>query len=319
MAYPAISGRIECGTADEMTLKKITRADKKIVESYLSNMPRQLCVYSFAQIAIWEKLYSIEWTRIEGALFIFFKDSLGCFMNCEPLGKAVTAGAVAEAFRIMDGCNKNKAYSRIENVEERRVEFYRSLGYEAAAKGGDYVYERARLARLRGDSYKSKRASCNFFEKNYDSRYLPYTRRYSQACLDLYDAWALGRMETAGDRVYAGMLRDSRYCLQAALNKPSELGLRGRMILIDGVVKAFTFGYELNEDTFCILYEIADLAVKGISQYIFRQICIEEDEYRYINAMDDSGIARIQSVKRSYRPNTIVPAYIIQRPHAQGY
>lgn len=300
-----------------MTFKKITRADKKTVGSYLRHMPHQLSVYSFAQIAIWKNLYAIEWAHIEGALCIFFKDKLGSFMNCEPLGKDISAGAVAAAFRVMDSCNKNKAYSRIENVEEARVEFYRSLGYEAIAKGGDYVYERARLAGLRGDSYKSKRASCNFFERTYDGRYIAYTSRYRQACLDLYDSWARGRMETTGDRVYAGMLRDSRACLEAALYKPSELGLTGRMIVIDGRVKAFTFGYELNNDTFCILYEIADLAVKGISQYIFRQLCIEKVQYRYINAMDDSGLARLQSVKRSYRPTAMIPAYIIQRPHEQ--
>jgi hypothetical protein len=302
-----------------MTFKKIKRADKKTVVSYLRHMPHQLSVYSFAQIAIWKKLYTIEWLRIEDTLCIFFKDTLGSFMNCEPLGKVISAGAVAAAFRVMDGCNKNKAYSRIENVEEGRVEFYHSLGYEAIPKGGDYVYERARLAQLRGDSYKSKRASCNFFEKTYDGRYMAYTSRYRQACLDLYDAWARGRMATTGDRVYAGMLRDSRACLETALYKPSELGLIGRMIVIDGSVKAFTFGYELNNDTFCILYEIADLEVKGISQYIFRQLCIEKGQYRYINAMDDSGLSRLQSVKRSYRPTAIISAYIIQRPHEQGY
>jgi uncharacterized protein len=302
-----------------MTFKKITRADKRTFGTYLRRMPHQLSVYSFAQIAIWKKLYTIEWLRIEDTLCVFFKDTLGSFMNCEPLGKDISAGAVAAAFRVMDSCNKNKAYSRIENVEEGRVEFYRSLGYEATPKGGDYVYERARLAQLRGDSYKSKRASCNFFEKNYDGRYIAYASRYRQACLDLYDAWARGRMATTGDRVYAGMLRDSRACLEAALYKPSELGLIGRMIVIAGRVKAFTFGYELNDDTFCILFEIADLRVKGISQYIFRQLCIEKEQYRYINAMDDSGLARLQSVKRSYRPAAMIPAYIIQRPHEQGY
>ncbi|MFA5099536.1 MAG: phosphatidylglycerol lysyltransferase domain-containing protein [Candidatus Omnitrophota bacterium] len=299
-----------------MTCKDLVFADKNTVESHIRCMPRNLSVYSFAQLMMWKNLYRVVWARIDNALCVFFCDAFGAFMNCAPLGVSVTPETVREVFAFMDACNKNKAYSRIENVEEEHVAFYRSLGYEAKAKGGDYVYERSRLAHLKGDPYKSKRAGCNFFSKNYDSRYLPYTSAFRQACLDLYDGWASARAATTGDCVYAGMLGDSRKCLEAVLVKPSAFNIVGRVIVVGNRVKAFTFGYELNKDTFCVLYEISDLSVKGISQYIFRQICREMSQYRYINVMDDSGLERLQAVKRSYRPAKVVSAYIIQRPYA---
>jgi hypothetical protein len=299
-----------------MRCRALALTDRKTVERGLRALPRHLSAYSFAQFVIWKNLYRVEWLRLYGAVCIFFRDPLGSFMNCEPLGKDIAPQAVAAAFKAMDACNANKAYSRIENVEEGRIAFYQGLGYRAISKGGEYVYERLRLAQLRGDRYKSKRAGCNYFSRTYASRYVPYTAKYRQACLDLYDRWALQRATTSRDRIYTGMLGDNRSCLEVVLRRPSRLGLIGRVITVGSRVRAFTFGYELNPDTFCVLYEIADLAFKGISQYIFRQLCLEMRQYRYINAMDDSGLSRLQAVKQSYRPVTVTPSYIIQRPHA---
>lgn len=299
-----------------MKSKELVFTDKKTIETALRGMPRHLSAYSFVQMMMWKNLYRVAWTRFDRAVCVFFHDTLGAFMNGEPLGSTVTPEAVRDAFAYMDACNKNKAYSRIENVEEERVAFYRALGYKAVPKGGDYVCERTRLADLRGDRYKSKRASCNYFSKNYDARYLPYTKADRQACFDLYDAWASGRAATTDDRVYTGMLGDSRTCLDTVLRTYAAFDLAGRVVVVDKRVKAFTFGYELNENTFCILYEVADLSVKGISQHIFRQVCREMTKYRYINIMDDSGLERLQSVKRSYRPAQVIPAYIIQRANA---
>jgi len=237
-------------------------------------------------------------------------------MNCEPLGIRVTADTIDASFAAMDRCNSNKAYSRIENVEENRIGFYQALGYEAVPKPGEYVYERIRLARLAGDGYKSKRAAVNYFSRTYDAAYKRYIAAYRRPCLELYDCWAKQRTATSTDNVYNGMLKDSRLCLDIALRRPESLGLIGRVVTVGGSIKAFTFGYELNHDTFCILYEISELSLKGISQYIFRQFCCEMSHYRYINTMDDCGMARLQAVKQSYRPSMIIPSYIIQRPHA---
>jgi uncharacterized protein len=72
----------------------------------------------------------------------------------------------------------------------------------------------------------------------------------------------------------------------------------------------------LDKDTFCILYEITDLTIKGLSQFIFRQFCSELKDYRYINVMDDSGLENLKRVKLSYRPLKVIPAYIVKRKDA---
>jgi hypothetical protein len=109
------------------------------------------------------------------------------------------------------------------------------------------------------------------------------------------------------------MLKDSRRVLEEALENYSRLRLRGKVVEIDGRIRGFTFGYELNQDTFCILFEITDLSFKGLAQYIFRQFCRDLEEYKYINIMDDSGLENLERVKLSYQPVRIASAYAAQQ------
>ena len=71
-------------------------------------------------------------------------------------------------------------------------------------------------------------------------------------------------------------------------------------------------GYPLNLDTFCLLFEITDLNIKGLSQFIYREFCKElTNRYKWMNAMDDSGLENLKRVKQSYHPKQLIPTYNI--------
>jgi hypothetical protein len=113
--------------------------------------------------------------------------------------------------------------------------------------------------------------------------------------------------------LYQAMLGDSRRCLEILLKNYCDLDCSGRLVKIDGKVKAFTFGFKLNQATYCILYEIADRTIKGLAQFIFQQFCTEMKKHRYINIMDDSGLENLKKTKLSYQPINLIPAYIVLR------
>ena len=100
------------------------------------------------------------------------------------------------------------------------------------------------------------------------------------------------------------------------LNNYRALNLQGRIVTVGNEVRAFTFGFALNSGTFCVLYEITDLTIKGLAQFIFREFCAELKSYRYINIMDDSGLENLKKVKLSYYPFKLIPAYIAVRENA---
>lgn len=297
-----------------MKLNKLTLKDQKLITKYLTFSSGELAAFSFANIYIWRVLFDIHWALVDKAsLCIFFRDKIGCFMYLPPLEKEKHPEAVKQAFVFMDSINKNKDISRIENIPQQDLEYYRALGYLGHNKYPDYLCLRSDLALLRGNKFKSQRASSNYFIKHYDFD----TRKLSLAdktdCLNLFSAWLEERKGQSKDDLYRGMLEDNRKVIKEALGNYKSLGLEGMVVMVNRQIKGFTFGYRLSQDTFCILYEITDLSIKGLAQFIFRKFCEELKSYKYINIMDDSGLENLRKVKLAYKPTRLIAAYIATR------
>jgi hypothetical protein len=301
---------------NEVKLNRLSLKDKPMLDEFLGVTTRGLSVYAFENIYIWDKLFAIYWTVIENNLCLFFQDKIGCFLYLPPLGPSIKPGVLAKSFRIMDKFNKNKKLSRIENIEGKDILFYRDLGYECRYKSSDYLCLRSELEGLKGDRFKSKRSCINYFTKNYVFEYLDYSGDYKDECLQLYKDWSKSRKLQDTDPVYKGMLGDNFSCLRILLDDYYDLDLIGKVVRINNQIKGFSFGFELNIETFCVLFEIADLSFKGLSQYIFRRFCTGLNKYRYINIMDDSGLQNLKNVKLSYHPARLIPSYILQRKDA---
>jgi hypothetical protein len=297
-----------------MELKELTLEDKEVINYYLHAERHELSVYAFQNIYIWKAFYTVSWAVIEESLHIFFKDHLGTFLYLPPLNKDKNFPGPEKAFLLLEELNAHSGASRIENIEEKDVPSYRELGYEAEYKSCDYLCSISELAALAGDRFKSQRSSYNHFVKNNQFELREFALQDIPECLALYGLWKEERKYRFGDRLYQGMLEDSYACLKPLLENYLRLDLAGKVVSIDGQIRAFSFGFHLNEDTFCILYEVAELVFKGIAQFIFREFCRGLEGYRYINIMDDSGLDNLKKVKLSYHPLKLVPAYIVTRP-----
>ena len=297
-----------------MKLNKLTLKDQKLISRYLAFSSDELAAFSFANIYIWRALFDIRWALIgKVSLCVFFRDKIGCFMYLPPLGIQRHPEVIKQAFIFMDSINKNKDISRIENIPQQDLEYYRALGYLGSNKYPDYLCLRSDLALLRGNKFKSQRASYNYFIKHYDFDLRKLDLADKADCLNLFSIWLKERKGQNNDDIYCGMLEDNRKVIKEALANYKQLGLEGIVVKVGRQIKGFTFGYRLNKDTFCILYEITDLSIKGLAQFIFRKLCEELKIYKYINIMDDSGLENLRKVKLSYHPARLIPAYIITR------
>ena len=237
---------------------------------------------------------------------------------------------IREAYQFMLETNRNPQIARIENVPKEMLSFLLDQHLEGCCKGRghsdppdtavvketEFLYETQALAQLKGNRYKSKRHAYNAFVARYPnanlSRYSPADRA---ECLALYDTWQESRVAKCSDAIYRVMLEDSRCAHRIGLAHADALGLIGRVVKINGHIRGWTFGYPLNADTFCILFEVADLAIKGLAQFIYREFARElANVYRWLNAMGDSGLANLKRVKRSYHPARLIPSYNLSLP-----
>lgn len=294
--------------------------DKPLFEKYLALARRELSAFSFANIYAWRSLFEIRYKIIKERLCIFFKDRTGSFMYLAPLGGIIDKETIDECFLIMDSQNKNKQVSRIENVEDENLDFYHSHGFNLIPKDKEYVYLTEELINLSGDGFKDKRASYNYFIKNYKYTYEQLTLDCIYECLSVLADWRQERLarkkigQNDGEAIfYRGILDDNLLWQEELLLNFSQLSLFGRVIKIEGKARAYTFGFELNNETFCIAAETADLSFKGIAQFLFREFSRDLKKYKYINVMDDSGLTNIRKVKLSYRPHKKIAGFIIKK------
>jgi len=296
-----------------MSFKSISLEDRKTFEKYLEYGCRELSVYAFENIYIWKALFEVKWAIIESSLCIFFKDETGAFLYLPPLGKKKSPAVLDAAFKEMDRVNENRDISRIENIPEADLGFYKSLGLDCYLKSHDYLCLQTELSRLKGNKFKSQRANYNYFVKHNSFTPSALKEEDFQDCLKLYGFWMGQRTKINRDPVYTGLMQDSLKALKAALESYSRLAFQGIAVRVNGELRGFTFGFKLDKEAFCILYEITDLSFKGLAQFIFAEFSRRLENYKYINIMDDSGLDNLRETKLLYHPVKLCPSYVARR------
>ena len=300
-----------------MRLQPLTLNDKPLFDEYVYRTCPQLSNYAFAPIYVWKEHFQFYWALLAEYLCIFAKQGEDYFMPILPMPcdpeNSTYRNVIRTAYQFMLESNPNPHIARIENVSQELRSFFEKDGFRVTLKETEYLYETAALSELRGSRFKSKRNAYNAFIERYPlAEFTSYCPADRDACFALYDAWHIARAATCNDAIYCAMLEDSRSAHRIAIAHAEALGLLGRIVRIDEEIRGYTFGYPLNADIFCVLFEITDLEIKGLAQFIYREFCKElGDTYRWVNAMDASGLENLKRVKRSYHPFQLIPSYNI--------
>jgi len=314
-------GRDVRPSPEAVGLTALTDVDRPLFESVLKWTRTELSIYSWPALMVWKDHLQYYWTIIDRQFCLFAQYVDGLFMPLPPLGEALTPEAVRQSFDRMDALNTHPAISRIENVPQEQVVSFESMGFVTKPKEQEYLYDREALVRLAGDRYKTKRWACNRFIRDHRDdtvRLEPYRSSDRDDCLELFDRWKKQQDESGSpsdqreeDRM---MLEDSVSAHRRALENFTALGLTGRLVRLGGRIVGYTFGYPFRPGIFCVLFEVADREVAGLSAYLFREFCRELSGYATIHAMDDSGLERLRAAKLSYHPSKILTSYIATRP-----
>jgi len=295
------------------TLRPLTLEDRPRFEQVLKSIETPLAHFALAPHLIWRHLFTHSWAEIEGHPCLFADYADGMYMPLPPLGVVPNREAFAQAFAIMRKRNRGLAVSRIENVPEEWKAAAESWGYRVKPKDPDYLYRTADLVELAGDPYRSQRAACNRFEREHRHAVEPYRDADREACLSLFRDWSAQKQAAGLDDAGRHMLGDSEAAHREALTAHREMELAGRVVRVDGRIRAYTFGYRRSPSVFCVLLEVADRTIPGLAPFIFREFCREAAAggSEFVNTMDDAGLPSLAHAKRTYHPIRLVPGYIV--------
>ncbi|HMS84525.1 MAG TPA: phosphatidylglycerol lysyltransferase domain-containing protein [Nitrospira sp.] len=335
VANPRLIGRFQ---DDVVVLKplpqltahlRVARVDPCLRPLTLSDAPRMAhalaraemlhddapAAFAFPYHYIWTSLLPCWWLDREDTLFLFAQSPDGWFMPLPPLGSGALDRAVDDAFRLMHQWNGPSPVSRIEHVTDAQRQLLNNEGVQFRKKDGDYLYSASALATLMGDSYKSQRALCNRAEREQSITLEPYRSEYRDACRSLHRRWADQKRRGQLDEMGTFLLEDSESAHIRVFRDYEQIGLLGTVVKVNHAIAAYTFGYWLTPHTWCILFEVADRAIPGLAQWLFRETCRSAMARgaASINAMDDAGLPGLRAAKVAYHPTAVVTTWIATR------
>ncbi len=287
-----------------------------------------LATWAFAPHYIWKDVVKYFWAEVEGWWCLFAEHADNLFMPLPPLGPRTLVGIPAmnslqrvldQMMDFLDTRNTGAQTSLIENIPIELKDIIQPWGYTFIPKESDYLYRTSDLVQLKANSYKSQRTAYNRFARAHRLRVAPYRISDRDGCLALFERWVRQKEEIPVPAVgaHAEMaqvkLRQAASAHRVMLQEYHELGLTGRVVWVDGSIKAYAFGYPRSREIFCLMAEVADRSVPGLSQYLFREFCREIQPYPWINTMTDSGLPSVARAKLAYRPTQLVPNFIARR------
>ena len=211
----------------------------------------------------------------------------------------------------MADLNPKHIDGRIDNVNEPTAKRLEQAGYTMTSTPPDYLYRRDEIVHLTGNRFRSQRAATNQVACHQPT-FRPFLPQDTNNCLALFDQWQRCPIAVPAEEINVLMREDAHFAHVAAMRRENELGLIGRVVEIAGVPLGYTFGLWLAPDQFCVLIEIADRSIRGLSAWLFREFCREQQGAKWINAMDDSGLPCLAHAKALWHPVSLIPSYTVR-------
>lgn len=307
--------------------------DRQLIQSYTLWGERQNCDLSFANLISWKYLYNTQFAIVNDYLVFRFhynhhlaymmpvakpqlqEDGTFKVQPCDECSieviKAIRDDSIAmgHPFLMMGVCN----YMR-DLIEQR---FPDTFDIKPNRDFADYIYTREKLVNLSGKKLQSKRNHINKFKSLYPNyEYRALTPDLIPQCLALEKQWRKVSKDDTDETDLDEELSEELRSMTRAFNRWDRLGLVGGTIWIDNTLVAFTFGCPINQTTFDVCVEKADVNYEGAFTMINQEFVKHlPEKYFYINREEDMGDEGLRRAKESYKPdillekNTIMEKY----------
>lgn len=292
-----------------IAFRDITIQDKDTITAYTMNSCRRNCDLSFSNLCSWRFLYHTKFAIINNFLVFKFwaSDELAYMM---PVGEGNLEEVLNEL--IEDARQEGEPFCMLGVCSCMREDLEAIMpgqfGFTVDRDYADYIYLRSDLAGLRGKKYQPKRNHINKFKASYSAyEYKPLTPELISECLRLEAQWCRANNCAENEALVA-----ERKFMTRVLEHMADLDLLGGVLYVDERIVAFTFGAPINQETFDVCVEKADVDIEGAYPMINCEFANHIPEsFIYVNREEDLGLEGLRKAKLSYQPETILEKYIV--------
>ncbi len=281
--------------------------NKKIIQPFIDNFQPISCEYNFSNLFSWQYVSKLSWIFYQERLLIYDGIEKSFFM---PLGKELCPKELIELSQYLKNRGSSPDFALVpsEYLEKfPEIEQYYIIKKER--NYAEYIYDVNELSELKGKKLHKKRNLISQFKRNYpDFKVYSLKRECKHESLKLAKGF-IGRCVPPQKT-----LVEEYEAIKLAFDHFDELGLEGVVISSDNKLIAFNIFSRLNDLTYDIQFEKADIDYKGASQMINQETAkYLKGKCQYLNREQDLGIKGLRRAKMSYVPFKLVIPYSLIR------
>lgn len=313
--------------------KDLSTADRTLIQQFTLYGERQNCDLSFSNLISWRFLYNTQFAIINDYLVFRFHtgrhlaymmpipkpqltdDGSYRVQPCDECSVEVIRAirddsiAMGHPFLMLGVCNYM--------VDLIELSFPDTFTIEPNRDFADYIYTRDKLINLSGKKLQSKRNHINKFKSLYPQYvYRPLTEDMIPQCLALEKQWRQISKDDTDEQDLDESLSIELRSMTRAFHRWDRLGLTGGTIWVDDQLVAFTFGCPINQTTFDVCVEKADVNYEGAFSIINQEFVKHlPEQYFYINREEDMGNEGLRRAKLSYQPDILLEKNTVMEKH----
>lgn len=292
--------------------KKLTLADKPLIDRYFKEAQPRNSEGSFTNLFIWRDCYEVQWAIVDGLLVIKPGQKEESWV-LQPYGD-YTACDLRQVFAKLDAYFFQQGQPFImraitEPFAQMLKANYPGLFYlEEERDLADYMYLGDDLRELKGRKYHSKRNHLSNFRKNHPNYvYEAMNMEMTEEVWAFLEKWC--HQKACNGSLDSG-LNCEKKAIREALNHFGELDYKGAVIRLEGEIAAFTLGEKLNDNTVVVHVEKANGDITGLYSAINQEFLLHEwPDIQYVNREEDTGAEGLRKAKMSYHPIELVTKY----------
>ena len=173
----------------------------------------------------------------------------------------------------------------------------------------EYIYDVQKLEKLSGRKLQKKRNLISQFKRLYPGYKVNLFKKKDISSIIVFAQTLLARNNTSAT---SNTLIQEFYALKKACEYFDFLDLEGLMMSFENKIVAFSIFSKLNNDTYDIHFEKADICFRGASQVINHETAkYLKDKCSYLNREQDLGIKGLRQAKMSYEPLRLIVPYTL--------
>ena len=275
--------------------------DSALEEAFVFFHPSSGIATSLPSFLMWQDEFTYALARKGSARFILalYGKNVYCPVPPHPPSPE-NFKAIFQYLKKVNG--PGPGVSRVEGLTENQKEQSKKNGFPVRSVLSEYLYDRSQLAGLQGDPYRAKRAEINHLLKNHPVLFRPYRSGDLKACGDLFELWKGQRLPALKGQMGEKMIASAQKAHFRALHQGADWGMDAWVVFLGGRLAAYSAGAALGPQTYGIFLEVTDLTVKGLSAYIFANLCRQVEPYAFVNTGDAEGLPRLAESKEHWHP-----------------